>query len=1026
MSCQLNDGEIQSWLDGESDQTQHLSECADCQQRLQAVQKLRSRLTPPPSPLGRDFARRTAQHVLRVTDVVKIQKPPTSWWGRLRENPLVHIVQRERNRRMLRIPNLVAILLLYLLPGAYVFQYGDVDARWAYFGMLQLGLTVLVPLFLLSIEWVTLSALVRGRCLEEMLQTGLEPVLVSDTLALNGLRSLLPALLVTALAVLPVHPQGLLQWFPMTLLAFSAAGYLSQAHLLALQWPRWLTLVGVGAVAGSLGAPAPWNLASALILTVMGYAARRQSVASLELQQQGRLPVRSPKRAAGGQRWLARRLPDLALLQRELRRRNLFTASVALGNLGLVVASYTMFATDAYYWPFFAAASALLAAFSLVNREKESGAYEVLVHSGLKFPDWWSSAAWLAGLQLAPACLTAGLVSCWQQWPNGLFSSLAAGLGTVLCLLVSLRAGAVIGTSVGINSLTARQAATRCVQEIAIIIVVSLVMVGILPSFLGNGSPLILMLGHYGLNLDQILSGLAILPVTLALHLRSRSLNGLELAVWNPWTGGLALGVPLCLWLQVSLYSRYGNGVTANFCAGSLILVGQVWAWWAAPLARRPDLKRWALLTASYALLALPALALSLWGMALTSSVAGEPALEVIPDLAGSQMLLYVLTVGCLVYPLATRLNWGEQPAHGSLRKRSLVASLLLASLTAWVGGKFYTLARAPLPQQGQFSMFLEKNSIQPSQPKLLKDLLEVLHASRWSDNYSNGFTIYDISANDLRLGSHDRLVNADILKPQSARFADLLQRMEIDEAAGNLLDRLYAFRILDVQLDQSLLAGNTGLVLRQLKSMAELCAQAQRGRMPAARNMASYLRGRVIVALRSQTWDLNQLSQIEQLQAGLHDDERSTQYVRDQQAVKWHAVVLTGGWNNQPPTHWLTRWYREKQAELFLNAYLADERDLSTQAPAGQMLRNLDFGWTRLSELQKLSLVMGREVLALERWRVSHGHYPKAWHSRNGDLRVVYQPVPDGYILKLWLHRPSGIPLVFTSRAKELQLQFY
>lgn len=1023
MSCQLNELEIQSWLDGDTDQTQHLSECTDCQHRMQAVQKLRSRLTPPPSPLGRDFARRTAQHVLRVTDVVKTQKPPTSWWGRLRDNPLVHIVQRERNRRMLRLPNLAALLLLYLIPAGYCFQYGDVDARWAYFGMLQLGLTVLVPLFLLSLEWVTLSALVRGRCLEEVLQTGLEPVLVSDTLALQGLRSLIPALLVTAVALLPVHPQGLLQWLPMTLLAFSASGYLSQAHLLALKWPRWLTFVGVGAVAGSLGAPAPWNLVSALALGLLGYAARRQSVASLELQQQGRLPARILKRPSGSQQWLARRLPDLALLQRELRRRNLLTPSILVGNLGILAASYTMFGRNAYFWPFFAAASALLASFSLVNREKEAGAYEVLVHSGLKFPDWWASAAWIAGLQLAPACLAAGVVTFQQQWADGLFSSLAASLGTILCLLASLRAGAVIGASVGLTSVNSRQAVTRCVQEVAIIIGMSLLILGLLPAFLGSGSPLVLFLGRYGMNLDQLLTGLAILPVTLALHFRSRSLNGLKSGFLNPWTTALALGVPLCLWFQVNLTVHYQSSYRANFCAGLLTLVGLAWGWWAAPLARRPGLKRWAALTASYALLVLPVLPLLHWWVALSSPMQGEQVLDILVELRPWLLLLYIVAVACLVYPLGRRLGWVEQPANGSFRRRSLAAVLILGTLTASVAATFYGMARAPLTQAGRFSSFLSENSPPANlHAGLLKDFLKAIQAHSYYEPYSNHF-LYEASASDLRLGSPDRIANPANLEPKAAEFDRLLRQME---AKGTLLDRLYAFRILDVQLDQSLSAKNAALVLRRLESMTLLCGQAQRGRLPAARSMTGYLRSRMVVALRSQNWSLAQLQEIERLQGVLVDDEpiRPTYY--DQEAVKYYKVICQGSWGIDHPTDFVTEWYRKKQAELFLDAYLTGKRRASDQTISGLALSDIDQGRNRQMDARAMALVMGQEVVTLERWRLRHGHYPQSWRSRSSGLRMAYHLGAEGYTLKIWMHRPDGKPLALTSRARGLQMRDY
>ncbi|MBS2038177.1 hypothetical protein JST97_24540, partial [bacterium] len=593
MSCPLEDRQIQSWLDGETDLSQHLQDCPECQQRMSAVQGLRSRLTPPPSPLGRDFAQRTARHILKVSDKVGPSRP----WN-LRENPLVHVVQRERARRLLRAPHPAAVLLLYLLPGALIFHYGDDDARWAYFGMLRLGLSVLIPLLLLSLEWVTLSSLVRGRCLEEILQTGLGPALVSDTLALSGLRSLLPVLLMTGLALLPVHPQGLLLWFPMTLLAFVSAGYLSQAHLVGRTWPRWLSFLGLAAVAGALGAPLPWNLVSAAVLSLLAVAARRQSLASLSAQQQGRSSLRTGRHIWAAQSRLARRLPELALLQRELKRRNLFNFSVLAGNLGICVASYTMFGWNAYSWPLFAAAAALICSFSLVNREKDSGAFEVLMHSGLQPRDWWQSAQWLSALQVTPALLAAAGAAAWQCRDLGLFSLTARALGTGCSLLVSLHAGAVIGTNLSLRTSTSRQAAGEAIKEVSLLGLTTLLIVGLIPALLGHGSLLMSALESFGVKMQDALDGFAVLPVMLALYLRARFLR--QRTSINPWTLLLSLSVPGYVWLQISTSILYYNSGQANFYAGLSLLLAFGWCWWAAPMAQKPARNRWAALVASY------------------------------------------------------------------------------------------------------------------------------------------------------------------------------------------------------------------------------------------------------------------------------------------------------------------------------------------------------------------------------------------------------------------------------------------
>lgn len=1011
MSCTLNDSQIQSWLDGDTDESLHLSECPECQQRMLSMQKLRSRLTPPPSPLGRDFARRTAQHIVRVTEATRPHKPSGGWWNKLRDNPLVHVVQRERSRRLLRLPGLAAILLLYLLPGGFVFQYGEADANWAYFGMVQVGLTLLLPLFLLSLEWTTLSTLVRGRCLEEMLQAGLEPVLVSDTLALCGLRSLLPALFMIGIALLPMHPQSLLVWLPMTAIAFSAAGYLSQAHLLGLRWPRWLSFLGAAAVGGSLAAPGPWNVVSASLLAVLGLAARRQSITSLELQQQGRLPS-TVRHARGGawQLWLARRLPDLALLQRELRRRNLLTPSILVGNLGVCVAAYTAFGSGAFSWPLLAGTAGLLAAFSLVQREKDGGAYEVLHHSGIRPADYWASGVWIAGLQFLPAGLAAVVFTFHKLWDFSPFSACAAALGTAISLFVSLRAGAVIGASIAVDAQNPRQASTRCIQEVAILCFCSLLLLGLVAPIFGQGSPLALLLRALGMQITDALDGIAILPVMLALHLRARLLSGRG-AGFNPWTYSLAALVPLCLWFQMasSLYYRYNN-TEANSCTGLALLVGLIWAWWAAPLAQKPGKARWVFLAASYTvILLLGAPALS-WSFSLMGSIQYNYLPIGISEIDWMQTSAIVAACAWLIYLLGKRMAWSAPPAL-HFGRRSLWSGSLAIGVLAWLTLGIASYATAPRPHSGEFASFLAANSYPiDSTPSQMRRLLR--QANIYAPAYRNL---------NLMLSAPYELRG---MKGREQSFEDLLQPLLQDPSSGTLRDREGAASALCLQADLALYSRQPQRYLDRFEKLTRLSIQADQRRTGSMVALCRSLRTQLLLALRTQSWSLKELKQLDRLQASLPDGPTQLQAGRDQSAAGHYRDMLSQRSEMYLPLNHdpVANFFMKHQAEAYLNSYLSDRSGLTTSRS-----RNFLFWVSRWRDgsapEREFLRAANRLVIDIESYRQVHGSYPESWSRHPKGIRLAYQRLGPSYYLKLWMPQADSYPIILSTRGEEWKI---
>ncbi|MFN8606793.1 MAG: hypothetical protein U0931_04635 [Vulcanimicrobiota bacterium] len=1002
MSCQLDDNQIQSWLDGECDLHQHLQVCPDCQLRLSAMQKLRGRLTPPPSPLGRDFARRTAAHILKVSDKVGPSRP----WS-LRENPLIHIVQRERARRMVRAPHPLAIALLYLLPGAFVFNYGDADASWAYFGMLRLGLTVLVPLLLLSLEWVTLSSLVRGRCLEEILQTGLPPAMVSDTLALNGLRSLLPALLVTGLALLPIHPQGLLMWLPMTLVAFSAAGYLSQAHLVGRTWARWLTLVGATLVTCSLAAPLPWNVLGGALLVALGWAARAQSIQSLNAQQQGLPQRKNSRRILPFQTWLAARLPELAVLQRELRRRNLFGMSILGANLGICAAAYTMFGRSAYCWPLFAAGAALLSGFGLVNREKDSGAFDVLTHSGLQPRDWWLSAQWLAGVQMAPSFVAAVAFAAWQASPLGLFSLTASALGTACSLLVSLHAGAVIGTTISLNTTTSRQAAFRTMQEVARLALTSLLILGLVPALLGPRSLLTSLLAPLGIEMHDALEGFAVLPVMLALYWRSRSLR--ESSAFNPWTTSLAFTLPVCIWVQVLNSSFYRPSGESSTYAGFSLLLGLAWSWWAAPLAQKPGPRRWAGLVASYTLTQLLGLPVLMWCLTILHGFAYDNLPEALADIETPQLLAFGAASGWLIYLLGILRDW-KAPAAGNWRSRSLWAGgLALCGLTFFGLGLAH-LKNQPRVHASEFETFLSGNRNRPQPASLLRP---ALRSAQISENmYLSQFQVGNLN-DDYNRRDYDKF------RQHSQEFQNLFGRLLRDPAVGNQRDREWALQLLEMQCNDHLHQLQTELVLADLEQSRDFCVQASRLRYRGLRNQCLRLRSRAFLACRGLAWNRPQLDRLEQVLNSLPDDEKRVRASQDKAVAEVYQIMRSSNFREfeTQARGRLAQYYMEQQAELFLDRYLDGQTGQTGRDLASNYLWRLTWNRQLESDQWKIAVTANRLALALERMRLQNGRYPASLPTRDHGLRLAYRVQPDGtYSLKIWLARVPHRPLMLTS----------
>jgi hypothetical protein len=980
MKCQLTPSQIEAWLDGQEDQSLHVADCSQCQQRLVGMQKLRSRMQPPPSPLGVDFARRTAAQVLRtqrVQDTVQQhrkeqQQHPIS---RLLDNPVAHILHRERSRRSFRLPALAAVLLAYLLPALGV-SAASQEGQMVYFAVLQVGLTLLVPLFLLGLEIASLSSLVRGRCLEEMLQTGLKPQVISDSLTLNGLRALIPALLLTTLALLPSGHPHLVSWLPCAAVCFVGGCTLAQAQLLIAGWPRWFSAVGLASALATLAAPYPWQGLGLLTLTLQALWARRQTIAGLLDQQAGRGPSFTYLRPSRAQLWLANFLPDLALLQRELRRGPVLSVSLCLGWTALVAAGF-YFKLEPTLWPAVVLTASAWTALRLLHKERESGAYEVLVHSGLTVQDWQASASWLSLLRLAPVLV---LVPLLWAWPVSALAgslqipvALALGLAATLLLLVSLSSGSVLGIQAARAAVSAREVTKELAREGLWVTLYSLVGLGLMAAFLGELS---------GVPVAGLWQALPLLPVALAGAFRSRQM-GREI---RPQASQLALlGLSLC-WIAWGCIVRQPSAVVLA-CLG-------LW-WWApaAPALGRLATSRQKLLWTGVVFSFGVALPLGVWMLDLLWLLLSDQRVYRLMlnvstfPLRVAALAPWLLTAAAVItVSLHSRRGPAQDaPLSASWRRRTrgLAALALLVLLTL-----AFQMNRLLQPLSSSW----ESQRDQVVQQYGARGVMIPWRSSRgsvlphWFSG--NDRALHGSLTDPLHWSGDGSVVEVFALEPE--RLLQVESALKQGERDTGERVRLCRAMLLQVARDQY--RGQAQAALERLHRVADAMPPVHQARWgDHYYALMAEVRSRVLLGLHSRMWNQSQVQQVRAMLDLLQDSSEDLRALRLQRAVAGYVganrwITMEGDFS------WLERILQQRWAEKNLQRSLLS-------ANLGQEV--LDQHYALLKQATSLAF-------ELEELRFAQGRYPSTWSPAPAGARVAYRCLQEGrdYSLQIWLRQ--------------------
>ncbi len=309
--CHENAENLSAWLDGElSDEEatrleRHMAGCSSCRRAFEQMTAVGATLTAASlPPLDDDFAVKAASFVReRALPVVPGPKDPKGPGRKLvgflsQSHPILALVGTRRRRPGLKPLDMLKVVLLFGLPALFLALMRDGVPLFNYLAVVALGLMVAVPVYYFNNELAMLSGLIKGRCLEEVLGTSLEPASTVDALATSSLRPILRA----CLPVAPVLIAGslliesqpslkvdyavpvALAWLPLTLVLFLGASYL------ALCWRIWarsekpspITFLGLSAAAVLLAAfvLAPISIPILGLLTVV--LARLLAIRGLE------------------------------------------------------------------------------------------------------------------------------------------------------------------------------------------------------------------------------------------------------------------------------------------------------------------------------------------------------------------------------------------------------------------------------------------------------------------------------------------------------------------------------------------------------------------------------------------------------------------------------------------------------------------------------------------------------------------------------------------------------------------------
>ncbi len=989
-------------------------------------------LAPPPSPLGGDFAKRTAALVLKRANETSrreflrpVSHSKFASFGK--ENPALTLFARETARNTLKPLQAAAVFLLYSMPAVWLYEMPSLGIRPAssilsnseiYFYFLFASLCFAVPLYLFTQTYAFYSRLIQGRAIEEILLTHIRPAELVDSLLASSMRKVLPLIGLMTVSLLPTicldHHWSFFAWPLQSLVICIFGCSLLQLYSLRQgenQSRRKVESIGllccfqVIVLAQWFPLHALWT---GILMLAVAVHCRRQSILALSaLQNLAQSPREfvEKKTAKAGRKpvgrlesWLRTKFADYPLVYRELGRSRLFSlARIAINPFSLMFFYLLPSALDrglsgdpaTIPLILLTALVAYFDASRLLMNEKSSGSFDLLVQGGLNTKDFVQNSFRLALLRLGPSIVLSLAWSCWLYWhtsqigtrnqaflPDSLGVALW-GLGVILSLIVAAWCGTALGVRTSLESTQWRSNVGRLLMDSLLLVIGTSTFMSVFNIGLHNWG------SHTGFDL---LSTLLALRWLVSWRAPSRSGSNADCASWALL---LLPAFPICL-------AWAGPKGLSLSTTGPFLLVAP-WLLWSGAATRSVwnfrsshQLARYFIWVLSYLVVCLSNTFLLYWFSQFYTSMYRSRVVE--GELTLSESLVIgggVLVWAVLLAAIFAGLSKPTPPpasTDAGFQRRSLWAAGMALVAGLIVGERFYQCVQLGYQAQqvgkiGWFRPMRKADGFLKS--KSLDQVLNCVDAI--------GLDSEPVPFNSAQVAKYGpKMAECQLAMREAQRELDpafdSANRLRPDYV-GQLYTRQYAYQktarvCLGLwkmgEISEAIDCFPLLVRLAQLQDIPELSERGGRSDLVRLYVLATDM-------VVSERLSPLQLQRLERELAGVADIGKRTR-------LQWDTLLSTQNqWN-------ATRVYPKSQAgrcyevarfqELLLKylsvrEFLSDERVVLSSTPEYSHLvfeRNTDLVWRLGSNLRyEFSARDGFALaLRLERFRQQHGAYPE------------------------------------------------
>ena len=163
-------------------------------------------------------------------------------------------------------------------------------------------------------------------------------------------------------------------------------------------------------------------------------------------------------------------------------------------------------------------------------------------------------------------------------------------------------------------------------------------------------------------------------------------------------------------------------------------------------------------------------------------------------------------------------------------------------------------------------------------------------------------------------------------------------------------------------------------------------------------------IRARVLLGLRAQVWNRQQLLLVERLLSQLEDSPQDIRFIQLQREAR--AYMDNRRWGPDGVDGWLYTAFQRRNADYRLQRCLETGK---AEPLEGDVRRERNY--MLLQQANRIALQLAQQ-------RLRAGSYPRTWSGSNAVINAVYDCQADGqrYSLRLWLRTADQQPTILTT----------